>query len=57
MNEIRIEQKFLYLPKRINGKIKWLVNAKWEEERVKVPWTFYLLDGYYWSDWKPTKWL
>lgn len=28
----RIKTKFLFLPKTINGKTKWLVKASWQEE-------------------------
>lgn len=52
--------EFLYLPKRIDGKIKWLSTQTWIEERkleMKFNW-FNMLSGYEpkWSKWSPIKW-
>lgn len=56
----RIKTKFLWLPKRINRKIKWLSKQSWEEklkqeidqEAVDLG----SLNCLIWV-WKPTKWL
>ena len=48
--------KFLWMPKMIGWKIKWLVNASWEEEYMWV----LVVDGWYSEytvrDWVPIKW-
>lgn len=59
--DLRIQYKFLWLPKSIAGQTKWLWWFKWEEARHKIYKRnlFNLLAGMEpaWSDWKPTKWL
>jgi len=60
-SETRQTSKFLKYPKSINGTVKWLITATWEEERhleLKPNW-FNFLAGYEprWSEWQPAKWL
>lgn len=50
----KIITKFLWLPKTIDGKTKWLVTASWQEQFIKEFEEFY--DCIIWS-WQPTKWL
>jgi hypothetical protein len=53
-------EDFLWKPKNIGGKIKWMCKAKWEEKSVwerHINW-FYILEwDYRWSEFIPTKWL
>lgn len=35
MNKIRIKTKFLFFPKTISGKTKWLTKQSWYEELVE----------------------
>lgn len=66
--QTRTKKQFLFLPKTINGKTKWLCFATFEEQRILEK-TFNtintLLGGAFmgkvhtweWSAWKATKWL
>jgi hypothetical protein len=58
----RQKQKFLWFPKTIEGKTKWLVFGKWMEysqPEKQFNWFNPILGGseYGYSDWKPYKWI
>lgn len=52
--------KFLWFPKTINGKTKWLTTASWQEQFVEETDQLALdlgsFDSITWV-WKPVKWL
>lgn len=56
----RIETKFLFFPKTINGKTKWLIKATWEEnfvEELDDELVAYDSINPFIRIWKPTKWI
>lgn len=60
MNDNRIKTKFLWFPKIIDGKIKWLTKATWEEIFVEELDDELVSSGsrnpFVWI-WKPIKWI
>lgn len=57
----REQTKFLWFPKTIDGKTKWLILGKWVEIsrwEKQINW-FNLLAGYEyrWCEWEPYKWI
>ena len=48
--DVKVIKKFLYFPKRINGKARWLEMGNWEESYSAGG---YVLDSY----WVPTHWI
>ncbi len=60
MKEFRIQTNFLFLPKTIGGKTKWLTTESWREERhqyKRFNWFNILEKEIVWSDWKPVNWI
>lgn len=60
--ETRTVSRFLFLPKTIAGKTKWMQNATWKEERMFVEqrstiFNPFAIGSFYWTDWKPTKFI
>lgn len=58
--QVRTKTKFLWLPKTIQGKIKWLCTATWEEKFMEEidqeALDLGTTDCLIWV-WKPTKWI
>lgn len=60
LTEYRHCHDYLWVPKMINGKIKWLTDAVWQESRTQVPkfnW-FNVIGGpmLVWTKWKAIEW-
>lgn len=60
--QYRDVSKFLFLPKTINGKMKWLITASWKQRRIQVGFRqngmlLNLFDGRKFGDWQDVQWL
>lgn len=52
--DIRHRSEFLFFPKTINGKTRWLEHAQWTEKYGRV-WTT-SFSGSHWYDWVAISW-
>ena len=57
VGDIKIKSRFLLFPKTINGELRWLEKASWEEEYVRE--TFRGFDNHVYMRfcWRKNEWL